>query len=200
MKVGIVTIQGSVEEHYKALREADPSVEIVEVKTPEDLTTVDRLILCGGESTVVGRMSTKRQAIRKQRVSLLEAIKSRIDEGMPVLGTCAGCVLLASEIDAGIAGKPPQERLGILPVKVTRNGYGRQQNSFEILLKTQATGDSPYPGVFIRAPIVTEVGEGVEVLAEYEHPVMIRKNNVLATTFHPELASDSRIHKYFLQM
>ena len=172
-------------EHTDALRAV--GAEPVEVRLPHDLEGVDALVLPGGESTAIRRLI--------ERYGLAEPIRALARRGAPMLGTCAGMILLADRI---ADGDPPVLRL--LDVEVRRNAYGRQLDSFEADLDMPILGAQPLHGVFIRAPMVTDVGAGVEVLATDAdgRPVAIRQGAVIATAFHPELTSDRRLHELFL--
>ncbi len=185
MTIGVLALQGSVAEHLKLIKSINKKINAVPVRTVDELATVDGLIIPGGESTTL--------RILLDEFKLYTPIKVRVESGMPVWGTCAGLILLANRIEG------ERTYFGLLDVDVKRNAYGRQIDSFV------AEGDfaGMYVGmVFIRAPMITRVGAGVEVLAEHDgKPVAVRQNNVLATAFHPELiARDNRIHKYFCNM
>ena len=185
MKVGILALQGDVSEHAQAL--SDLGADPVEVRTPEDLAAIDRLILPGGESTTMSKLL--------ESSDLFGAIAGRLDEGMPVFGTCAGMILLASEV---LDGRPDQRSFGVIDLAVRRNAFGRQIDSFEADLDVDGVGR--VPAVFIRAPYVERVGDGVEVLASVDdHPVLCRQGSVLAAAFHPELSGDLRLHELFLR-
>lgn len=184
-RVGVLSLQGDAREHLQALRSA--GAEPVGVKHADQLEGVDALVIPGGESTTIGKLAT--------RFGLLEPIRAATEDGMPVFGTCAGMIFLASAITEG-----SQPLLGNLDVVVRRNAFGRQNDSFEADLEVSGF-DHPYHAVFIRAPWVEKVGAGVEVLSEVEsHPVLIRQNKILASSFHPELTRDSRIHRMFLDL
>lgn len=188
MRVGVIAIQGDFDRHVSALRRASSSVEPVEVRTPEDLATVERAILPGGESTTVGLLM--------QRYGLGDALKEAAAGGMPLWGTCMGMILLA----VGVEGRPDQYTLGLLDVDVRRNAFGAQVHSFETTVEVKGLEDG-VDSVFIRAPIVTRLGEGVEPLAEHEGRVVaVRQGPVLGTSFHPELTDDSRLHEWFLRL
>lgn len=185
-RIGVLALQGAFAEHCRALEALGCTA--CEVRRVEELEDLDGLIIPGGESTTIGSLLVK--------WGLMEALKEKIIAGLPVYGTCAGLILLAKEI-AGSA----QPRLGVMDIQVLRNGYGRQVDSFEADLDIAVLGPEPFVGVFIRAPIIQEVGPGVEVLAEWEgYPVLVRQGKLLASTFHPELTNDLRLHRYFLQM
>jgi 5'-phosphate synthase pdxT subunit len=183
----VLAIQGAVREHLDAIR--DVGADAVEVRLPRDLVDLDALILPGGEST------TMRKLI--DAYGLREPILSLARAGAPLLGTCAGMILLAGRIAEG--GEPV---FGLLDAEIRRNGYGRQLDSFEADLEVPVLGDEPLHGVFIRAPVVTGVGPAAEVLARGPDgtPVAIRQGRVLATAFHPELTGDRRLHRMLVEM
>lgn len=182
--VGVLAYQGDVLEHCAALEAA--GARPLPVRYRRDLDRVAGLVLPGGESTTLGRLLT--------RFGLLEGIRERAEQGMPVFGTCAGLILLARDIEGST-----QPRLGLLDVSVARNAYGPQVESFEAELAVPALPGGPVPAVFIRAPQVSRVGDGVEVLARFEGlPVLLRQGKLLGATFHPELTADRRIHRYFV--
>jgi pyridoxal 5'-phosphate synthase pdxT subunit len=186
MKVGVVALQGDVREHREVLDAL--GVDAPEVRSPADLAALDGLILPGGESTTISQLLASS--------GLLEALTERVADGLAVFGTCAGAILLATEV---LDGRPDQRSLGALDVTVRRNGYGTQLQSFEAGLAVDGLDGAPFPGVFIRAPVFERVGADVDVLAEHDgHPVLVRHGPVWASTFHPELAGDLRIHQQFL--
>lgn len=183
--VGVLALQGDVREHLHTLESL--GVAATPVKTPDQLVPVDALVIPGGESTTIGKMAV--------RFGLLEPLRRSIEDGLPTYGTCAGMILLASAVTDG-----DQPLLGVLDVVVRRNAFGRQNESFESDLEVDGL-DTPFHAVFIRAPWVEKVGAEVEVLAGIdEHPVMVRQGNILATSFHPELAGDGRIHQLLLDL
>jgi len=186
-RVGVLAVQGAVREHMNAIREvgADP----VEVRLPRDLVDIDALILPGGESTTMRRLI--------DAYGLREPILSLARGGTPLLGTCAGMILLADRMAAG-----EEPYFGLLDVEVHRNGYGRQLDSFEADLEAPSLGAEPVHGVFIRAPTVSDVGPRAEVLARDPDgsPVAVRQGRVLATAFHPELTGDRRLHRLLVEM
>jgi pyridoxal 5'-phosphate synthase pdxT subunit len=186
MKIGVLALQGAFREHIEALRRL--GVEAVEVRLPEQLEGLDGLIIPGGESTAIGKLAVK--------YGLQEAIARYAQAGRPVYGTCAGMILLSRDVGRD------QPLLGVMDVKVERNAFGRQLDSFETGLDIPALGDEPFPGVFIRAPKIESVGRGVDVLAKLPggEPVAARQGNMLVTAFHPELTDDLRFHRYFLAM
>ncbi len=184
--VGVLALQGDVIEHMHALERA--GADVVEVRTPDDLATVDALVVPGGESTTVIRLL--------DRFGLTEPIKARVAAGMPFWGTCMGMIVAAHDV-----ADLEQPTLDLLDVTVRRNAFGRQVDSAEVPLAVPALGDEPFPAIFIRAPWIERTGPNVETLAERDgHGVMVRENNVLGTSFHPELTGDDRVHAYFLSM
>jgi pyridoxal 5'-phosphate synthase pdxT subunit len=185
--IGVVAIQGDFAKHIEALhRLQHPALEIAEVRTPEDLAKVDRVIIPGGESTTVGLLM--------DRFGLGEALRSRAGQDMPIWGTCMGMILMAREVD----GRADQYTLGLLDITVQRNAFGAQVHSFEDEVKL-AGMDEPVLGVFIRAPVVTKHGTAVDAIGSYENKVVaVRQGNLLGTSFHPELTDDTRLHKWFL--
>jgi pyridoxal 5'-phosphate synthase pdxT subunit len=187
VKVGVLGLQGDFREHARALEAAGATAVVV--KTPEALSSVDALVMPGGESTTIGKLL--------DRFELLEPLRERAGAGMPLYGTCAGLILMASEVEG------PQDaphRLGLMDVVVRRNAYGRQVDSFETDL--DVTGlDEPFRAVFIRAPVVERAADGVEVLASVEgKPVLVRQARMLGSTFHPEMTGDNRVHAMFVEM
>jgi 5'-phosphate synthase pdxT subunit len=186
MRVGVLALQGAFVEHEQAL--ARIGVEPVRLRLPHHLDGLDGLIIPGGESTTIGRLI--------QRWGLLEPIRALARSGWPLWGTCAGLILMAREVVDGVPGQP---LLALMDLEVHRNAYGRQVDSFEVDLEVPALGPPPFRAVFIRAPSVKRAGAGVEVLARLEDgtAVALLQGNLLATTFHPELADDDRFHRYF---
>jgi 5'-phosphate synthase pdxT subunit len=192
VRIGVATFQGDVEEHLAATREALRKLNVpgdaVPVKMPEEIAELDALIIPGGESTVMGRLA--------QRTGALDVIRRRVLDGMPVLGTCAGLIFLAKRVYDRVVGETGQPLLGVLDVLVERNAYGRQRESFEVELEVPAFGVRNFRAVFIRAPAILEVGEGVEVLASYGgKPVAVRQESIYGTTFHPELSGSTVFHE-----
>ncbi|MEU2658803.1 pyridoxal 5'-phosphate synthase glutaminase subunit PdxT [Streptomyces sp. NPDC007325] len=185
--IGVLALQGDVREHLIALAAADAVAR--PVRRPEELAEVDGLVLPGGESTTISKLAAL--------FGLMEPIRERIAAGLPVYGTCAGLIMLADKI---LDPRSGQETFGGIDMIVRRNAFGRQNESFEA--GVTVTGiDTPVEGVFIRAPWVESVGAGVEVLAEHDgHIVAVRQGKVLATSFHPELTGDHRIHELFVDM
>jgi 5'-phosphate synthase pdxT subunit len=187
MKVGVLSLQGDVREHAAALERAGATP--VEVRYAHEVADVDALVMPGGESTTIGKLL--------DRFGLLAPVTERARDGMPLYGTCAGAILLAHDI-AGDQDAP--HRIGVMDITVRRNAYGRQVDSFETDLAIEGL-EEPFRAVFIRAPSIEQVGEGVEVLARHgEAPVLVRQGNLLASTFHPEMTGDNRVHELFLEM
>lgn len=186
LKIGVLALQGAFQKHIEMLERC--GVRAVPVRTGGELAAVGGLIIPGGESTTIGKLLV--------RYGLDKQIVEAASRGMPIYGTCAGLILLATEIVGSV-----QDRLGILNVRVCRNAFGRQIDSFEADLDIPAIGPPPFRAVFIRAPYVQEVGSGVEVLARCDDKIVfVKQGNLLASAFHPELTDDTRIHKYFLSM
>ena len=180
--VGVLALLGDVREHVRLLKDMGATTQTV--KTLSELESVDAIVLPGGESTTIGFLLEK--------FELMEPLRKRIEDGMPTLGTCAGAILLAKRV---LGGDVP--KLAVLDAAVHRNAYGTQIESFED--DVDVTGAGTMHAVFIRAPIIESVGDGVDVLASCrEHPVVIRQGNVIAATFHPELASESGLHRMLL--
>jgi 5'-phosphate synthase pdxT subunit len=186
-RIGVLALQGAVREHVEALRAV--GAEPVEVRLPRDLADLDALVLPGGESTTMRKLIDE--------YGLLEPIRALAAAGAPMLGTCAGMILLADRIADGDAPVFP-----LLDIEVRRNAYGRQLDSFEADLDIPALGDEPLHGVFIRAPVVSDVGPAAEVLAVDPdgRPIAVRQGRVIATAFHPELTADRRVHELLVRM
>jgi 5'-phosphate synthase pdxT subunit len=195
MRIGIIAIQGDVEEHVialeKTLAEQREKGEVVKIKHRGLVESCDAIVIPGGESTTIGRLM--------EREGIFPEIKEAVGEEKPILGTCAGMVLLAKEGDEKVA-KTGQPLLGLMNVKVKRNAFGRQRESFEVLLK-MSIFDEPFHAVFIRAPSITHAADSVEVIATLNgHIVAAKQRNMLALSFHPELTEDRRIHHFFLDL
>lgn len=197
--IGILAMQGDIEENKQVAKDALQDLSLTgtvrSVKYANEMEEIDGLILPGGESTVVSTLI----AIHGD---LLRVIKMRIEEEMPVLGTCAGMIMLARRAYDRILGETKQQLLSTLDIVVERNAFGRQEDSFETRLQIPALGrNSAFRGVFIRAPIVTEVGEATDIIAKYDNKIVgVKQKNILATSFHPELSGDNRIHKEFIRI
>jgi 5'-phosphate synthase pdxT subunit len=188
MLIGVLALQGAFESHQQRL--AELGVMTRQVRTPRDLIGVDALVMPGGESTTMSKLLVSSE--------LFDPIAEHIGAGLPVFGTCAGMILLATEIEDG---RPDQRSFGAIDITVQRNGYGRQRDSFETQLDVVGLepDSSAFHGVFIRAPKVVRVGPDVEVLAAHDDvPVLLRHGSVTVASFHPELAGDHRLHAQFL--
>lgn len=192
MKIGVLALQGDFREHIKSL--SDCGVNAQTVKTKEEILDIDALVIPGGESTTIAKLA--------KSFDLFDLIQKRISDGLPTYGSCAGMILLADRIEDAIVG---QESFGGIDMTVRRNAFGRQVDSFETELKFKGITEPSIKAVFIRAPWVEQVGAGVEILAEVKisdgstHPVAVRQRNLLATSFHPELTGDNRVHKFFVE-
>ena len=184
-RIGVLAVQGAFAAHAEMLKGL--GAETVEVRTVPDLQSCDALVLPGGEST------TQLQFLQEE--GLFDAIRKFAAREQPVFGTCAGAILLANKVQ-----RPAQDSLALMDMTVTRNAYGRQMAS-DVFLGSSKLEPTPMEMVFIRAPIIERVGPGVEVLAEYGgKPVLVQKGNLLAATFHPELTSDTTVHRHFLDL
>ncbi|MFE9254898.1 pyridoxal 5'-phosphate synthase glutaminase subunit PdxT [Streptomyces sp. NPDC006879] len=186
--IGVLALQGDVREHLIALAAADAVAR--PVRRPEELAEVDALVIPGGESTTMSKLAVL--------FGMLEPLRERVRTGMPVYGTCAGMIMLADKL---LDGREDQETLGGIDMIVRRNAFGRQNESFEAAVEFAGIDGGPVEGVFIRAPWVESVGASAQVLASYDgHTVAVRQGQVLATSFHPELTGDDRVHAYFVDM
>ena len=191
MKVGVLALQGDFREHLFALAEC--GVEAIAVKSLEEINLIDALVLPGGESTTIAKLA--------RTFGLFDRIQERIQSGLPTYGSCAGMILLADRITGAAVG---QESFGGMDITVRRNAFGRQVDSFEADLNMTGITAPAIRAIFIRAPWVEMVGSGVEVLASVEidgelHPVAVQEGNLLATSFHPEITGDNRVHRYFIE-
>ncbi len=195
LQVGVLAIQGDVQENIlstkKALDDLGIDGTVTNVKTADDIAKLDGLIIPGGESTTIGQLSLVNSSLR--------VIKEKIEGGMPVLGICAGLILLAKTADDKVVGKTNQPFLDLLDVKLERNSFGRQRESFEAEIAMDSINIPRFRGVFIRSPSISELNSDVQVLAKFnEKIVAIKKGNIIGTSFHPELTKDVSLHKYFL--
>jgi 5'-phosphate synthase pdxT subunit len=182
MKAGVLALQGDFREHTTVLAELGAAP--IEVRTRDDLDRVDALVIPGGESTTISKLA--------RSAGLVDPIVERARAGMPMLGTCAGMIVMASRVEGG------EPLLGLVDIEVRRNAYGRQVDSFEADVDVRGM-DEPVRAVFIRAPIVDRVGRGVEVLAEHEGlPVVLEQGGLVVASFHPELVGDGALHRYVL--
>ncbi|WP_088036648.1 pyridoxal 5'-phosphate synthase glutaminase subunit PdxT [Evansella clarkii] len=185
INIGVLALQGAVREHVKALQA--PDVNVVVVKKSEQLDQIDGLVFPGGESTTMRRLINK--------YGFYEPLKHFAEKGKPVFGTCAGAILMAKEL---VGHKEPH--IAVMDITVERNAFGRQRESFETLLKVKGIGED-VEGIFIRAPIIRQAGEGVDILAEYDGEIVAaRQGPFLACSYHPELTDDFRMHQYFVKM
>ncbi|GIE77468.1 pyridoxal 5'-phosphate synthase subunit PdxT [Actinoplanes philippinensis] len=193
MNIGVLALQGDVREHLSALAESD--VLARPVRRPEELAGVDGLVIPGGESTAISNLAVS--------FGLLDPIRKRIADGMPVYGSCAGMIMLAGTV---LDGRPDQESFQGIDMTVRRNAFGRQVDSFEAPVEIEDIEGGPFHAVFIRAPWVEETGRDVRVLGRVAEGdaagriVAVRQGNLLATAFHPELTGDLRVHRYFVEM
>ncbi len=199
ISVGVLGIQGDIEENetvvQEALNHSNIKGDVKFVRYAEEIEKIDGLILPGGESTVISNLATIQGGI-------LHTIKRRIAEGMPVLGTCAGMIMLAKRAYDRVVGETRQQLLSNLDIVVERNAFGRQDDSFEAKLSIPILGKNNkfFKGVFIRAPIVVEVGAAVDIIAKFNNRIVgVRQGNVIGTSFHPELSGDDRIHRQFIK-
>ena len=183
MRIGVLAIQGSFSLHNKILRQR--GIDAVEIRLPENLCDIDGLIIPGGESTTLSLLMAK--------YNLFDAIKSKAENGLPIWGTCAGAIML------GFGREKPQPRFELINVEISRNSYGRQVDSFIAPLSISGF-NCDFPGVFIRAPRLVKVDSSVEIMSLYNNePVMALQDNILVTSFHPELTADSRVHEFFIE-
>jgi 5'-phosphate synthase pdxT subunit len=195
--IGVLGLQGDIEENVaatsQALQELHVNGTVDIVRHPEELEKIDGLILPGGESTVQSTLA----AIQRS----LPAIKKRISEGMPVLGSCAGMIMLSKRAYDRIIGDTKQKLIGNLDIVIERNAFGRQNDSFEADITVAMLGKEAFRGVFIRAPAVSEVGKDVEVIGKLNNRIVaVKQKNIIGTAFHPELSGDSRMHKHLINM
>ena len=197
LTVGVLSIQGDVHENLlsakAAIDELGIDVKVIEVKTPDEISSLDGLIIPGGESTTIGQLSLVNGS--------LKILKEKIENGMPVLGICAGMIMLSKTANDRIVGKTDQPLLDILDITLERNSFGRQKESFEASISLDSINISKFNGVFIRAPSISDVGSDVEILSKFnEKIVAVKKGNVIGTSFHPELTQDVSLHKYFVTL
>ncbi len=186
LTVGVLALQGAVREHLKLLALA--GAQGLAIKWPDDLPKLDALIIPGGESTTIGKLMVK--------YGFVDSIKRFHAEGKPIYGTCAGLILLAKTITEG-----DQPLISLMDIEARRNAFGRQRESFEADMLIEAIGETPFRGVFIRAPWIQKAADSVKVLAKFDNKmVMAQEGNLLVSAFHPELTDDPRIHRYFLDM
>lgn len=197
LNIGVLAVQGDVYENIRstqtALEELGETGKVQPVKTPEQISELDALIIPGGESTMIGQLSLINGSLKK--------IKEKIEGGMPVFGICAGLILLSKEAKDRIVGTTDQPLLDLLDVQVERNSFGRQCESFEANVEMKSINIPKFNGVFIRAPTIIEVGDNVETISKFNDEIVaVKQGNILGTSFHPELTSDISLHKYFINM
>ncbi len=195
INIGVLAVQGDVAENLMstrlAINELGMQGIVNEIKSPDQISELDGLIIPGGESTMIGHLSLVNGTLKK--------IKEKVEAGMPVLGICAGMIMLAKKTKDRVVGEMDQPLLDVLDIKVERNAFGRQRNSFEAEISLDNIGISKFRGVFIRAPAVIDVGKGVQVISKFnEKTVAVKKGNIICTAFHPELTEDLSLHKYFV--
>jgi pyridoxal 5'-phosphate synthase pdxT subunit len=187
MKVGVLALQGDVREHIESLLTCD--VEAIAVRRASEIESIDALVLPGGESTTIAQLA--------EVFGIFDLIKNKINKGMPVYGSCAGMILLADQI---LDAKEGQKSFGGLDITVRRNAFGRQVDSFESDISFDDGSNELIRAVFIRAPWVEKVSDSVQILASIDnHPVAVRSKTALATSFHPEITGDNRVHRYFIE-
>ena len=196
LKIGVLALQGDISEHLEAVQAALEQTgrkgRPLAIKEPAQLEEVHGVIIPGGESTTIGRAAQNRR--------LQDKLVQSAENGMVVLGTCAGMILLAKEVADARLGETGQPTLGLMDVRVVRNAFGRQRESFEAELEISVLGKEPFPGVFIRAPVVERVWGAAEVLARYDGKIVaVQEGNMIATAFHPELVRDTRLHQYLIK-
>ena len=197
LNLGVLSIQGDVNENILSTKAAIDALDIdgtvTSVRTPNEISKVDGLIIPGGESTTIGQLSLFNGA--------LKILKEKIEQGMPVLGICAGMILLSKTATDKVVGKIDQPLLDILDIKLERNSFGRQRESFESDISLNSIGIPTFNGVFIRAPSISDVGSDVEILSKFNEKIIaVKKNNIIAVAFHPELTTDISLHKYFVNL
>lgn len=189
MKIGVLALQGDFREHLAALQRE--GIDAIEVRLPRDLAAVDGLVIPGGESTTIGKLL--------RTFDLMEPLRGRIASGFPVYGTCAGAIVLSKEVEGRGVDQPV---LGMMDLRIQRNAFGRQVDSFEADLEIAPLGPEPFHAVFIRAPIIEQIGPGVEVLSRLDDGTIVaaKQGSLLVTSFHPELTKDGRFHQYFARL
>ena len=197
IKIGILSVQGDIEENFhaceNALKQLDIEGQVTNVKDQGEILDADGLLIPGGESTVISTLLSLNQFNWK-------TLKNKINEGLPVMGTCAGLIILAKRAYDKKIGATKQKLLENLDITVERNAFGRQHESFETELNIPLLGEKPFKAVFIRGPVIEEIGKGVEILAKYDNKIVaVQQNNIIGTSFHPELTDDSRLHVHFIK-
>lgn len=197
INIGVLAVQGDVAENIMATKMAIEDLGlngiVTEVKTPEQISDLDGLVIPGGESTVIGTLSLVNGSLKK--------IKEKIASGMPVFGICAGMIMLSKKAKDRVVGEMDQPLLDFLDVKIERNAFGRQKDSFESEISMDKIGIKKFQGVFIRAPSIIETGKDVEVLSKFNEKIIaVKQGNIIGTSFHPELTGDLSLHKYFVTL
>jgi len=197
LNLGVLSIQGDVLENILSVQSAIDALDIdgtvTSVRTPDEISQVDGLIIPGGESTTIGQLSLAN--------GTLKILKEKIEQGMPVLGICAGMVMLSKNAQDKVVGKIDQPLLEILDIKLERNSFGRQRESFETDISLTSIGIPTFNGVFIRAPSISDVGSDVEILSKFNEKIIaVKKDNIIGVAFHPELTTDISLHKYFVNL
>ncbi|MGZ5500374.1 MAG: pyridoxal 5'-phosphate synthase glutaminase subunit PdxT [Nitrososphaeraceae archaeon] len=197
IKIGVLGIQGDIEENIlstaEALKNLNLQGTVESVRYSESIAELDGLILPGGESTVIGNLLSIQG-------NIFQTIKKKITEGMPVLGTCAGLIMLSKRTYDKVVGETKQKLFGMLDVVIERNAFGRQHESFEVDLEIPILGKEPFRGIFIRSPIVNNVGDSVTILTKLSDKIVaVKQNNIIGTSFHPELSADRRLHELFIK-
>lgn len=197
LNIGVLAVQGDVAENITATKMAMEELGIDgivnEIKYPEQISELDGMIIPGGESTVIGQLSLVNGSLKQ--------IKEKIASGMPVLGICAGMILLSKKVKDRVVGDMEQPLLDLLDVKIERNTFGRQRDSFESEISMEKIGIQKFHGVFIRAPSIVETGKNVDVISKFnEKIVAVKQGNIIGTSFHPELTDDLSLHKYFVNL
>jgi 5'-phosphate synthase pdxT subunit len=197
LNIGVLAVQGDVAENIMATKMAMEELGIEgivnEIKNPEQILDLDGLIIPGGESTVIGTLSLVNGSLKK--------IKEKIASGMPVFGICAGLILLSKKVKDRVVGEMDQPLLDFLDVKIERNAFGRQRDSFESEISMEKIGVPKFPGVFIRAPSIIETGRNVEIISKFNEKIIaVKQGKILGTSFHPELTDDLSLHKYFVNL
>ena len=197
IKIGVLGIQGDIEENILSIAEALKNLNlqgtVESVRYSESIAELDGLILPGGESTVIGNLLSIQG-------NIFQTIKKKITGGMPVLGTCAGLIMLSKRTYDKVVGETKQNLFGVLDVVIERNAFGRQHESFEVDLDIPILGKELFRGIFIRSPIIINVGESVNILTKLDDKIVaVKQNNIIGTSFHPELSSDRRLHELFIK-
>jgi pyridoxal 5'-phosphate synthase pdxT subunit len=197
IKIGVLGIQGDIEENILSIAEALKNLNlhgtVESVRYSESIAELDGLILPGGESTVIGNLLSIQG-------NIFQTIKKKITGGMPVLGTCAGLIMLSKRTYDKVVGETKQNLFGVLDVVIERNAFGRQHESFEVDLDIPILGKELFRGIFIRSPIINNVGESVNILTKLDDKIVaVKQNNIIGTSFHPELSTDRRLHELFIK-